>query len=412
MIILQQKSDCCGCSACVQVCPVHCILMHRDEEGFEYPVTDTSICINCHLCEKVCPVLNEIIDDHVSPSVYAAVAKSASILKQSSSGGVFSLLAENTIRSGGVVYGAAYECGFTRVSHRRIAHEEDLHLLMGSKYMQSGMGEIFTNVRDDLRRGTLVLFSGTPCQVKGLRLFLRRKYDNLITVDVACHSVPSPKVWTAFLEDLCQRRHVRDIGKLDMSLSSYSDHLGQLTKTLVISNRSGKVIYMDSMYATSYGRCFLDSLLSRPSCFYCPAKDLRSGSDITLGDYWGVSEILPELSVQKGVSVVIIKTEQGRDAASSIIDRLSVWERGSYESALKNNGGLHSDELIKSKERRRDLFYQRITRTTSSREIAHILEEMAPPRQGKWKIEVRKFLKYLGLLKAIRILRNFLHKSL
>ena len=125
MIILQQKSDCCGCSACVQVCPVHCILMHRDEEGFEYPVTDTSICINCHLCEKVCPVLNEIIDDHVSPSVYAAGAKSASILKQSSSGGVFSLLAENTIRSGGVVYGAAYECGFTRVSHRRIAHEEE-----------------------------------------------------------------------------------------------------------------------------------------------------------------------------------------------------------------------------------------------------------------------------------------------
>ena len=412
MIILRQKSDCCGCSACVHSCPVHCITMHKDEEGFEYPVTNTSICINCHLCEKVCPILNEIAHNHAIPSIYAAVAKSVSILRRCSSGGVFSLLAENAIQSGGVVYGATYEHDFTQVTHRRIEREEDLHLLMGSKYMQSSMGEIFIQVRKDLQQGTHVLFSGTPCQIKGLKLFLRKEYDNLVTVDVACHSVPSSKIWAAFLENLCKHRHISNIGKVDMTLSSNSDHLGQITKTLVIHNQSGKVSYMDSMYETSYGRCFLDSLLSRPSCFYCPAKDLRSGSDITLGDYWGVSEIFPDLSVQSGVNAVLLKTETGEKAISAILNKLNVWKRGTYESALKNNGGLHADKSIQHKEQRRNLLYQRVAETTTSREIALILEDMAPPRQGKWKIKIRKILKFIGLLKVIRSTRNFFNKSL
>jgi coenzyme F420-reducing hydrogenase beta subunit len=196
MITLQRKADCCGCNACTQGCHLECISMQEDNEGFLYPKVDVEQCVDCGLCEKICPIINQT-EARKPLHVYAAKNRNEEIRKQSSSGGIFTLLAEKIIEDGGVVFGARFDEKW-EVMHDYTETKEGLAAFRGSKYLQSRTGNTFQQAKEFLKAGRKVLFSGTPCQIAGLKLFLRKEYDNLITIDFVCHGVPSPKVWRMY----------------------------------------------------------------------------------------------------------------------------------------------------------------------------------------------------------------------
>lgn len=200
MISITSKEMCCGCAACEQRCPKSCIVMREDEEGFLYPQTDMSKCIDCGLCEKVCPVLNQ--GEKRKPLyVYAAKNKNPQIQLYSSSGGVFTHIAEQIIQNNGVVFGARFDENWA-VKHDYTETLEGLAAMRGSKYVQSRIGSTYQQAKDFLEAGRLVLFSGTPCQIRGLKLFLAKEYENLLTVDLVCHGVPSPEIWRQYLHEI------------------------------------------------------------------------------------------------------------------------------------------------------------------------------------------------------------------
>lgn len=219
MLQLTDKQDCCGCHACASVCARQCITMQEDNEGFLYPVVDASTCTDCGLCEKVCPVINQ--DEPRKPlKVYAAKNRNEEIRRQSSSGGIFTPLAESVIRDGGVVFGAKFDKDWN-VVHAWTDTIEGITDFRGSKYVQSTIGDAYREAREFLKQGRKVLFSGTPCQIAGLRKFLRKEYDNLLAVDVVCHGVPSPLVWRKYLEETrVKLRAERDAGKNTVSVSA------------------------------------------------------------------------------------------------------------------------------------------------------------------------------------------------
>lgn len=316
MIKTNDKKDCCGCSACVQRCPKQCISLYEDEEGFLYPRVDKTVCIDCGLCEKVCPVLNQS-EGHEPVAVYAAKNPNEEIRMQSSSGGIFTMLAERIIDEGGVVFGACWDKDWN-VVHDYAESKEDIAKFRGSKYVQSNIGETFKQTETFLIEGRKVLFSGTPCQIAGLKHFLLKDYDNLLTIEIICHSVPSPGVWQQYLTEKLQT-----IGwnKSDIRHISFrSKATGWKGYSFMIENKDGNV-FSELGSKNAFMRGFLANLYTRPSCQKCPAKQLKSGSDITLGDFWGINSLMPEIDDDKGVSVVIVNTEKGREAMH-IVDNL------------------------------------------------------------------------------------------
>ena len=204
MIEIKEKAFCCGCNACVQRCPKQCISMHEDEEGFLYPRVDKTICIECGLCEKVCPVINQ--NEPRKPlKVYAAYNKDEKIRRESSSGGVFTAIAEQVIDEGGIVFGACFDENW-EVKHDYTETKEGLKAFRGSKYVQSRIKDNYQKAEHYLKEGRKVLFSGTPCQIAGLKKYLCKEYENLLTVDFICHGVPSPKVWRMYLNETIARQ--------------------------------------------------------------------------------------------------------------------------------------------------------------------------------------------------------------
>ena len=203
MIQISNKSKCCGCTACVSICPKQCITMREDEEGFLYPMVDSSLCIDCNLCKKICPELHS--KERREPlNVYAAKHKNEQVRLASSSGGIFTLLAERIIDENGVVFGARFNSNWN-VIHDYTETKKGLTAFRGSKYVQSYMGNCYQKVKFFLQQGRKVMFTGTPCQIAGLKNYLRKDYDNLLTVDVVCHGVPSPKVWRIYLNEIARK---------------------------------------------------------------------------------------------------------------------------------------------------------------------------------------------------------------
>lgn len=313
MIDIKNKQDCCGCSACAQRCPKQCISMKIDDEGFLYPHVDGNKCIDCHLCEKVCPVINQ--DEARTPlEVYAAKNSDDDIRLKSSSGGIFTLLAEQTIKGGGVVFGACWDKDWN-VKHDYIDNISDLQRFRSSKYLQSVIGDNYLKAEQFLKTGRKVMFTGTPCQIAGLKHFLRKEYDNLLAVEIICHSVPSPGVWQQYLTT---RLHTLKWNKSDIRNISFRDKkTGWKTYSFVIENKDGNS-FIELSSKNAFMRGFLADLYTRPSCYACPAKQLRSGSDLTLGDFWGIESLMPEIDDDKGVSAIIVNSDKGKQVLHNI----------------------------------------------------------------------------------------------
>lgn len=309
MIKITDKSRCCGCESCRSVCPENCIFMKVDKEGFVYPQVDLSQCIDCKLCEKVCPVLHPV-SSTIVPSVYVGINNDTNIRLQSSSGGIFTLIAEQIIQKNGVVFGACFDEQWN-VVHRYTETKEGLFRFRGSKYVQSYIGDSFLQAKQFLDEGRKVLFSGTPCQIAGLKNFLRKPYQNLLTVDVVCHGVPSPKVWQKYLhESVCDAYHIRRVSSLSladkiMKINFRSKEKGWKTYHVRIEYQNGK---NDSMPAAKniYIQAFLSDLSLRPSCYACSAKLHHVQSDITLADFWGVERLHPEIDDDKGCGLILV----------------------------------------------------------------------------------------------------------
>ena len=303
MIEIIDKKDCVGCSACEQICPKRCIKLLSDEEGFLYPIVDKDSCIECHLCEKACPVLckNEKSGNIVT---FAAINRNDEVRMASSSGGVFYALANDVIQNDGVVFGVKFNNSWEAV-HDYTETIDGVFEFIGSKYLQSVVGDSFSLVKKFLKEDRIVLFSGTPCQIAGLREYLNIPYDKLITVDIICHGVPSPKVFNVYLSGITR----------DKELVSYSFRNKDKGWRLFSSKAEFdfKKAYSAALNQDPFMKGFLNDLYLRPSCYNCPSKGGRSGSDVTLADFWGVENVMPSIDDNKGCSLLVIGTEKGNE---------------------------------------------------------------------------------------------------
>ena len=278
MIEIQDKTQCCGCGACAQSCPKRCITMHEDIEGFLYPDINKANCIDCGLCEKVCPFINPY--SPLRPQhTFAAINPDQDIRKNSSSGGIFYLLASTVLKDGGVVFGAVFNDTW-EVEIKETEIIPDIKRMQGSKYVQANTLDSFRKCKSILDSGRKVLYTGTPCHVSGLRHFLRKDYHNLYLVDFVCHGTPSPRVWKSYINEIQDALSIIRIGnkpkRRPICLSSRF--------SLSYDNDCNNYYLYASYTDNDYMRLFLNNTNLRPSCFSCKVKGCSSNSDITIGN--------------------------------------------------------------------------------------------------------------------------------
>ena len=313
---------CCGCWACVAICPVKCLSMKGDRAGFEYPTYDSG-CIGCGKCEKACPVMSPQPPDG-TVGVAWAKAKDDGLRERSSSGGVFGLLAEKTLGLGGVVYGAAFGEGCRTVEHVRVVRMDQLDGVMRSKYTQSMMGVgTYKDVSDDLKYGKQVLFSGVGCQCAGLRNYLNEKHvptDNLFVVEILCHGVPSPGLWSKWID---YKKAAVGMGLAEINEVNFRSKSSGWTTYSVAYHVATEKVESTRFGNDWYMKAFLSNASLRESCLHCPVKRC-SGSDIEIGDYWGVYNVHPDIADELGVSAVICNTVKGEAAIGALGDVLSL----------------------------------------------------------------------------------------
>lgn len=348
MIRITDKSLCCGCTACEAACPHGVITMKPDALGFLYPETDSSKCTDCGICEKVCAFSKAEPSMAEDIKAYGVRSTDVNILMSSRSGGVFPHLADKTLKDGGAVYGAGYEDGF-RVVHKRASDTISVKEFCGSKYVQSDMRGVFRLVLKDLKEGRKVLFSGTPCQVDGLRSFIpSHMRERLLLVDIVCHGVPSPYIWRDYLsyQEGIHGGSVTEVEFRDKRLFGWKAH----KESFVIGGRK----YSD----ISYTHLFYEHVMFRESCHRCPYSCTQRCSDITLADFWGCQNVLPDFNADdKGVSLVLCQTDKGDAVLKSCCDALEIREVGMSECLQPNlkrpsPAGKNRESFIRDYERR------------------------------------------------------------
>ncbi len=332
MVELANKELCTGCTACMAACPQGCICMREDAEGFEFPQIDEAKCVSCGKCAKVCPVMHLQKQTASAPMAYAAQNRQEQIRMSSSSGGVFTLLAELVIAKGGVVFGAALteQCELRHIAVETLA---DLEKLRGSKYLQSRMGDAYRQARAFLRQGRPVLFTGTACQIAGLKAFLGRDYEQLLCQDIVCYGVPSPGVWRRYIDELQAKE-----GRKLCGVNFRNKSTGWRTYSVTYRFEDGTERTVPSAN-DPFLRGFLDNLYLRQSCENCRSKN--SQADITIGDCWGLERIAPEMDDERGTSVVLIHTPKGAQAFEAIKDRLT-YRQVDYARIIERNRAIYA----------------------------------------------------------------------
>ena len=372
---------CTGCHACFSICPKQAILMKPDDRGFLQPVINYDLCIGCKLCQKCCPLNSEPYKNDIESVSYAAYSLNDDNLRNSSSGGIFSLLASVIIREGGAVYGAAFNEEF-QVEHTRITN--DIRPLQTSKYVQSKIGDMFSRVEKDILNGQRVLFSGTPCQIGGLYSYLLTKrinITNLLTVDLICHGVPSPLLWEKHLNSIsCARKPVfvnfRDkrLSWGDFSLSCSFDNDTEY------SVKAGQDVYMQGFFA---------NMTLRESCYQCQFKCVSRSADITLADYWGVEKHNPGMVSKNGTSAVIIHSPKGQCYFEKLINLIK-YEKVPLSSIIAGNKTMVQSVVPHP---RKNLFWQEaIEQNYNSYEdiIVRLLKPTMKEKTNLWIVKLKR----------------------
>ena len=390
-IVIDNLKDCCGCAACLNVCPKEAITMTEDEAGFIYPKVENDLCVNCGMCKRVCVFGKKNNGETGEPQVYAGVINNRETLKKSSSGGIFSALANTVLGDGGVVFGAAWDKDFS-LSHIAAKTPEELEKLRGSKYVQSNTGTTFREVKSLLDAGKSVCYSGTPCQISGLKSYLGKDYENLFTIDIICHGVPSLKMLKDDLKFVS--------GKIPDELTNVKfrdKSYGWGTKGSLTADDK-KIKY--NAGTSPYYFYFLKGEVYRESCYNCRFPSEKRQGDITLGDYWGIGggllKKLGDINPDLGVSCILVNTEKGEKWLNAAKNNLSltVSDRKSVE---RRNGQLtkpstplpeHKDLLESYKENGFSAFKNGYKRHTKD----HIIRGVKNLIPSKIKRKINDFL--------------------
>lgn len=328
MIEIKDKKECCGCYGCENICPKNAIKMVDDNEGFWYPKVDEELCVKCGLCKKVCPIIQKIkkVDNM---KFFACKNKKEIDRLSSSSGGVFTLLIEETLNSNGIVFGVEYDEKLN-AKYSYVYSLEKSQKFRGSKYVQSRIGNSYKEAKNFLEQGKNVVFTGTPCHIAGLKKFLGKEYKNLLLIDIACHGVPSPAVFEKYKRYLAQK-----YGSEVKNISFRNKTNGWKNYKLKFELENGEEKF-ELANENMYMKGFLRDIYLRPSCYDCKFKKPFTEADLTLADYWGVQNIHPEFDDDKGTSLVLVNTEKGQKVLNLISDQMEIIETDG-EFAIQNN---------------------------------------------------------------------------
>lgn len=342
------KLKCVGCRSCEQSCPKKCISMVTNNEGFLYPRINEDLCVNCGRCLKVCPTEN--VELHRSEPIeeWAWKSKNEEDVMNSASGGASDCAVKTILNLDGIVYGAAYDKNFN-VNHIEVTTDEERKEIQSSKYVQSNLNDCYSKAKEHLLNGKKVLFTGTPCQIAGLYSFLGKEYENLYTIDIICHGVPSPKLFEKYIKWQGEKMGGEVIyynfrSKLD---KGWGTQYYLKTKTKTKTN----AVALDK-----YGKHFLDGDCYRESCYQCPYANTKRVGDLTVGDFWGIDQTYSEFFSKKGVSCIMVNTKKGKELFTQM-NELGITQRVTLDDVLIKQGNLVKPTVRPAS---RDTFYTNI----------------------------------------------------